>query len=253
MEKHYKLLGLETTATLEEAQKRFNVLSKEYDPEKQEGELKEFFKSEQEKVKESYKEICLHLIRKKEEEEKEKETTIEDKVVEEVTEEKVREEKAEGEYRKTIHDNKNDESALEITKKSKESLDKIVYWSYFLSIIGYIFLALLTLGVFKLIINYQDLPSRTYSSYRYGYSYNNIYKEILFRQIIIGIMYIVTFYFPVRYLNRFAKKTRLSLTYNDNRDLGEGLENLGSFFKFYGVICILSISLGIITFLSFVN
>lgn len=252
MEQYYKILGLETASTLEEIEKRFNVLSKEYDPEKQEGELKEFFKSEHDKLQEAYKEICLHLIRKKEEEEKEKEIIIEDKVIEEVTEEKVREEKSEGEYRKTIHDNKNDESALEITNIGKEGLDKIVYWSYFLSIIGYVFLSLLTLGVVKLIIDYQDLPSRAYSSYGYGYN-NYYYKEELFRQIMISIIFIVIWYFPVRYLNKFASKTRRSLTYNDNKELEDGLENLGSFFKFYGVIFILSLSVGIIIFLAEIN
>ena len=247
MEKHYKLLGLETTATLEEAQKRFNVLSKEYDPEKQEGELKEFFKSEHDKVQEAYTEICLHLIRKKEEEEKEKETTIEDKVVEEVTEEKVREEKAEGEYRKTIHDNKNDESNLEITNIGKEGLDKMVYWSKFLSVVGYIFLGLLSILALKLFGEWSDEPSRIKSrdmySERYGrprYDYiTNYHKEDLFYNLMSLVIFIVVWFFPVRYLNKFASKTRRSLTYNDNKELGEGLENLGSFFKFYGVIMIL--------------
>jgi curved DNA-binding protein CbpA len=61
MEKHFKILGLETTSTLEEVKKRFNILSKEYNPEKQTDELKEFFKNEQEKVEESYKVIYLNL------------------------------------------------------------------------------------------------------------------------------------------------------------------------------------------------
>ena len=38
MKNHYKILGLETTATLKEIEKIFNVLYKEYDPEKEEYE-----------------------------------------------------------------------------------------------------------------------------------------------------------------------------------------------------------------------
>ena len=251
MEKHYKLLGLEKTATLEEAQERFNVLSKEYDPEKQTDELKEFFKSEQEKVKEAYKEICLHLIRKKEEEEEEEEEFDweEDK-------DKVIKEKEEKEYRRTIHENDDDESDLKITSKSKEGLDKMVYWSYFLSIIGYIFLAIASLYVVKLLIDYQDIPSRSRSYNDYGrYSYNdyNWRKSYLFNAIIRNIIFIIIWFFPVRYLNRFASKTRMALRYNDNKEFGEGLENLGSFFKFYGVIFILSLSVGIIIFLAEIN
>ena len=66
MDQYYKILGLETTATLEEVEKRFNELYKEYDPNKQDD-LKEFFKKEQEKVQESYNEISLSFIRQKEE------------------------------------------------------------------------------------------------------------------------------------------------------------------------------------------
>tara|TARA_B110000263_G_C15143836_1_gene434571 strand:- start:2 stop:739 length:738 start_codon:yes stop_codon:yes gene_type:complete len=226
MEKHYKLLGLETTATLEEAQERFNVLSKEYDPEKQEGELKEFFKSEQEKVKEAYKEICLHLIRKKEEEEEEEE---EEEFDWEEAKDKVIEEKEEQEYRRTIHDN-DDESDLEITSKSKDGLDKMVYWSKFLSVVGYIFLGFLTLLTAKLFIEYQDIPSRR-SHFPFDFKKDE--------QLMVYVIFIIIWLSPVRYLNKFASKTREYLTSNNNKELGEGLENLGSFFKFYGVIMIL--------------
>ena len=81
MEKHFKILGLETTSTLEEVKKRFNILSKEYNPEKQTDELKEFFKNEQKKVEESYKVIYLNLIHEKE---KEEQIPVED-IVDEVS------------------------------------------------------------------------------------------------------------------------------------------------------------------------
>ena len=62
MEKHYKLLGLEITATLEEVEKKYKKLLKEFDPKKQsDDDLKEFFKSEQEKIKKAYDIIVKHL------------------------------------------------------------------------------------------------------------------------------------------------------------------------------------------------
>ena len=255
MEKHYKILGLETTATFEEVETKFNILYKEYDPEKQTDDLKEFFKEEQEKVQEAYKEICLNIIQQKREDEEEEKIKKEER--EEIKEEenkefdweedkkKIVEEKEDQEYRKTIHSSQSDESDLEITNIGKEGLDKMVYWSKFLSVVGYIFLGILSILALKLFGEWLEEPTRTRSrewdneGYR-RYNYRTNYrKERLFEELAIYVIFIVVWFFPVRYLNRFASKTRRSLTYNDNRELGEGLENLGSFFKFYGVIMIL--------------
>ena len=62
MENYYKILGLKLGATLEEVEEKYNKLLKEFDPEKQTDELKEFFKSEQKKVKQAYKKISASLI-----------------------------------------------------------------------------------------------------------------------------------------------------------------------------------------------
>ena len=62
MENYYKILGLKVGATLEEVEEKYNKLLKEFDPEKQTDELKEFFTSESEKVKEAYKEISASLM-----------------------------------------------------------------------------------------------------------------------------------------------------------------------------------------------
>ena len=40
MEKYYKILGLETTATLKEVKEKYNQLIEEFNPEKQEDDLK---------------------------------------------------------------------------------------------------------------------------------------------------------------------------------------------------------------------
>ena len=61
MKKYYQILGLDEGATLDEVEKKYNELLKEFDPSKQPDELKEFFTLECEKVKEAYKEISLSL------------------------------------------------------------------------------------------------------------------------------------------------------------------------------------------------
>ena len=62
MENYYKILGLKLGATLDEVEEKYKELLKEFDPEKQSEDLKEFFSVEYEKVKEAYNEIYLSLI-----------------------------------------------------------------------------------------------------------------------------------------------------------------------------------------------
>jgi len=81
MEKHYKSLGLETTATLSEVKEKYNQLIEEFNPKKQEGALKDFFIEEQDKVKEAYKEILEDIIELNEKNEKE-EVIIKDNEIE---------------------------------------------------------------------------------------------------------------------------------------------------------------------------
>jgi hypothetical protein len=62
MKNYYKILGLKLGATLDEVEEKYNKLLKEFDPSKQTDELKEFFTSESEKVKNAYKEISASLM-----------------------------------------------------------------------------------------------------------------------------------------------------------------------------------------------
>jgi hypothetical protein len=59
LKKYYQILGLEEGVTLAEVEQKYRQLLLEFDPEKQEDDLKEFFKSEQEKVEEAYEKISL--------------------------------------------------------------------------------------------------------------------------------------------------------------------------------------------------
>ena len=70
MEKYYKTLNLEITATLEEVKEKYNQLIEEFNPEKQEDDLKDFFIREQNKIKEAYRNILENIIKSKEEDKK---------------------------------------------------------------------------------------------------------------------------------------------------------------------------------------
>ena len=69
MQEYYKILGVNEESTLEEVTIRFNKLLIEFDPNKQSADLKDFFTTEQEKLREAYKQISLNLTKKEEPEE----------------------------------------------------------------------------------------------------------------------------------------------------------------------------------------
>jgi hypothetical protein len=62
MKKYYKILDLEEGASKEEIEKRYQELSKEYDP--KDNDNQEFFKEEYEKVQEAYKALITSAILK---------------------------------------------------------------------------------------------------------------------------------------------------------------------------------------------
>ena len=68
MKKYYQILGLKENTSLEEVEEKYQILIKEFDPDKQsDDDLKKFFKTEQTKVKEAYQEISSYLINREKE------------------------------------------------------------------------------------------------------------------------------------------------------------------------------------------
>ena len=97
MKENYKTLGIKVGATLEEVEIKYRKLLKEFDPKKQSEDLKEFFKSEQEKVKSAYKEISLSLVSTENVEKEIDEINTEINDLQSITEKTISESKKEGE------------------------------------------------------------------------------------------------------------------------------------------------------------
>ena len=122
-----------------------------------------------------------------------------------------------------------EENNLEVSESVKSSLDTMVYWSKFLAIIGYVGVAFMVLA--GVIVFF--LPDEM------GF--------LGFIYLIIAVIY----YYPASYLYKFATNTRHALNSNIQNGLNDGLSNLASLFKFYGVMTIVVISLyALIFFLS---
>jgi len=69
-----------------------------------------------------------------------------------------------------------------------------------------------------------------------------------FVTVIILVAALILF-FPVLYLYNYATKLRRALRNNEQAVLTESLKNLKSFFKFYGILAIIVISLYILMFI----
>ena len=92
----------------------------------------------------------------------------------------------------------------------------MVYWAKFFSVIGYVVMVFLAVKSFGFLID--DEPADWF---------------LYFLPTLIC-------YFTARGLFRFAKKTRWALSHNNQKDLAEGLQDLGSSFKFLGITIIIS-------------
>jgi len=122
MENYYKILGLKLGATLDEVEEKYNKLLKEFDPEKQTDELKEFFTSESKKVKEAYKEISASLMNTESAEQKIDEINPEINDLESTTE------KTTSESKKSVKkkSKKQEKKVVEETLNEEVILDKVV-------------------------------------------------------------------------------------------------------------------------------
>jgi len=61
LKEYYQILGLEEGVTLEEVEKKYHKLLHEFNPDNQEGGLKDIFKGEYDNVKEAYKKILGNI------------------------------------------------------------------------------------------------------------------------------------------------------------------------------------------------
>ncbi len=126
-----------------------------------------------------------------------------------------------------------EEEKLELSDKLKSGLDKVVYWSKFFGILGFIGGALLV--VFAIVMVFSPVP---------GFE--------SFPMIFIGLFYIllaVLYYFPSKYMYDFSIKTRNALNTINQYDLEDGFRDLASCYKFFGVFTIVTLSVYVLVIL----
>jgi Family of unknown function (DUF5362) len=125
---------------------------------------------------------------------------------------------------------------LQLDQPSINYLNEASRWSRFLAILGFIYIGLLLLFaiIFGSIGNslMQGTGSESEMPKLSG-------AFICFLLILVAAVLFV----PVLYLFNFSSKMRRALRSNDQMVLADALKNLKSFFKFYGILAIIVLSL----------
>jgi hypothetical protein len=123
---------------------------------------------------------------------------------------------------------------LHLDQQSVNYLGETARWSKLLSIIGFIYCGLMVIvGLFfGSLVSSMMMPGMGGADKVGG----------VFLSTFIIIMALILF-FPAYYLFNFSSKMRRALRNNDQAVLTDSLKNLKSFFKFYGIIVIIILSL----------
>jgi hypothetical protein len=132
---------------------------------------------------------------------------------------------------------------LRLDQSSINYLSEAARWSRFLAIIGFIYCGLMLLcGLFIGSIMSVLAPAMGGDS---------AFAAVgsMFTGFFI-ISFALLLFFPAYYLFNFSTKLRRAVHNNDQPVLTESLKNLKSFFKFYGILVIVLLSLYILIFIA---
>ena len=124
---------------------------------------------------------------------------------------------------------------LQLDQPSINYLNEAARWSRFLAIIGFIYCGLMVVfGLFFGTLMSRMMPVMGDSGISaMGSGFLGVFI------IIVSLI----MFFPALYLWNFSSKMRKALNSNDQPLLTESLKNLKSFFKFYGIVLIVFLSI----------
>ena len=130
---------------------------------------------------------------------------------------------------------------LALNEQAVAALRESAKWCLFLSILGFIGIALLVMGGLFMSVAMSAIPDNP----AFGGSMNPFGAIKAY----IGIMYIVIavlYFFPIYYLYKYATGIKRALESSNSDVLSDALVNLKSHHKFLGITAIVIISLYII-------
>jgi hypothetical protein len=126
---------------------------------------------------------------------------------------------------------------LQLDHEATGYLGETARWAKFFAILGFIFCGIVALCAISgktSFTNSFHSPDETSITYTYS---NSIFASIIF--FIMAVIY----FFPSLYMFRYASKMKTALKNNDQLLLNQSLRNLKSWFRFTGILIIVSIGL----------
>lgn len=133
--------------------------------------------------------------------------------------------------------------SLEISNESAELLGAISKWTRFLSILGFVMIALMALGILSAAImmtsvNYYEM-SRGYMFYDPG--------MVSWPYITLYIIMLIIYTIPVYYLYKFSTRIKMALLSGSSTILTDAIRFLKKHYTFIGILTIIWIIMVIIT------
>ena len=133
---------------------------------------------------------------------------------------------------------KTEQTRMYLTDESKSFLKETAKWAYFLSIMGFIGIALLVLLALFMGTLFTTLGSLGGEAAMgaMGAMGGGFITAIY-------LVVVVIYFFPVYYLFQFASKAKAAFATNNNEQLNASFEYLKSHYKFIGVVTLVSLIL----------
>lgn len=142
------------------------------------------------------------------------------------------------------HNSQFDSFELQFTPLAQSFLREAGKWARFLSIVGFIFIALYTIWGLMMMAGGAAMGSNS--------RFDGMGAMGAVTGAMTGIIMIVVaiiLLFPTLYMYRFGSKAKLALENNNTEYLTNSIENLKSYFKFFGIFMIIYLVLVIIIFI----
>jgi Family of unknown function (DUF5362) len=128
---------------------------------------------------------------------------------------------------------------LQIDAQSNVHLSQAAKWAKFLAIVGFVFCGLLIIwGIYMEIVNSFSRVNGEISN-SFG-AFSNFGGAFYLTFVITGS---ILYFFPCLYLFRFGSKMQTALGNNDQNTLTNSFDNLKSFYKFLGILTIISLAI----------
>lgn len=134
-----------------------------------------------------------------------------------------------------------DDRMLELNEDARYFLVVASKWSYFISIIGFVMILFMLLGVLVMSLGI---------GFMFGNNNPVLAEGAIFSFIwVIYIAMILVYFFPVYYLYKFSSRLRIAIHNEDSFELTESFRFLSKHYKFIGILVIITLVLYPILFL----